>query len=292
MSTVNIGPDKVKQIYKTAPGGTEFYLNTDNPYKAGGGKGTTNATAQFNISFGHGSQLAFTKCAENGFTYFNTAGSPINYKSGGKPGRSVRLDCYPDGGKWNNHTRYSWKSNPGYLYTPKSIASGEFTTYIRVHGNLGSHQSYAHKIGGRDEDDIRSLIEMVYPTATHDDIQVNYNYAHFPYVHVKPRTKFNPPMLADNGKWVGVKTIHKIGADKKSSEWEMWVDTDPIDNDGEPKNNWKSAATYLDYGVPEYNNIPLTWQCHKDVCRVDGFAYVDFTLISDRAIDVTNGLVE
>jgi hypothetical protein len=69
-------------------------------------------------------------------------------------------------------------------------------------------------------------------------------------------------------KWAGVKTIHKISADKKSSEWEMWIDTDPFSNDGEPKNNWKLAATYIDYGVPRYNNIPLTWQCHKDLGRV------------------------
>jgi hypothetical protein len=36
----------------------------------------------------------------------------------------------------------------------------------------------------------------------------------------------------------------------------MWVDTDPFNNGGEPKNNWKLAATYFDYGVPGYNNIP------------------------------------
>lgn len=84
MSTAKIGPDNVKQIYRTALGGTEFYLNMDDPYKDGGGKGTTNATAQFNISFGHGSQLPFTKYTENELTYFNTADSPINYKSDSK----------------------------------------------------------------------------------------------------------------------------------------------------------------------------------------------------------------
>jgi hypothetical protein len=44
------------------------------------------------------------------------------------------------------------------------------------------------------------------------------------------------------------------------------------------------AAMCEDYGVPGYNNIPLTWKCHKDLCRIDGFASVDFTLISDREI--------
>ena len=128
---------------------------------------------------------------------------------------------------------------------------------------------------------------MVYPTATYNDIQVNYNYAHFPYVNVKPTILFNPPTLADNGKWIGVKTVHKIAADKKSSEWEMWVDINPFDNDGKPNNNWQLAAKCTDNGVSGYKNMPLTWQCQKDLCRVDGFANVDFTLISDRAIDPT-----
>lgn len=283
----SVGPDGVKQIYPTASGGTEFYLNMNNPYQ--GGSYTSRSTAQFNISYGTGSQFPFTKGKDpSGLTFFNTTGSPITYASGGKPGRSVRLDVYPDGGKWNDKTSFSWQNNPGYLYTPNSIGSGEFTVFIRVHGDLGSHQSYACKIGGRDEDAIRSLIEMVYPTATHSDIQVNYNYAHFPYVNVKPVAKIpNPPELADNGKWIGVKTVHKIDPSRKFSDWEMWVDVDPFDQNGAPKNGWVLAATYHDVGTSGYNNIPLTWKCQKDLCRVDGFANVDFTLISDREIDIT-----
>jgi hypothetical protein len=107
MSKWSIGPDGVAQIYPTAPGGTEFYLNMDNPYE--GGSNTSRPSAQFNISYGKGSQLPFTtETAQNGLKYFNTTGNPINYASGSKPGRSVRLDVYPDGGKWANKTSHSW----------------------------------------------------------------------------------------------------------------------------------------------------------------------------------------
>jgi hypothetical protein len=89
--------------------------------------------------------------------------------------------------------------------------------------------------------------------------------------------------LADNGKWIGVKTVHKIYL--KACDWEIWVDTDPFDEKtGKPKNNWVLAATYQHVGVSGYSNVPLTWKCHKDVARIDGFAGVDFTLISDREI--------
>ncbi|HET7283062.1 MAG TPA: hypothetical protein VFI70_00100 [Nitrososphaeraceae archaeon] len=268
----NIGPDGVMQIYPTVQGGTEFYMK-DNPDKS-----------KFNVSFGSGSHLPYQKKTENGLIFFNTTGSPINYNSGSPPGRSTRLDVYPDGGMWSNKTKNSWENNPGYLYSPKGIKNGEFTSFIRVHGNLGTHQAYAHKVGGRDEDAIRSLIEMVYPTATHGDIQVNYNYAHFPYVNAKPNIKFSPPTLAED-RWVGVKTVRKVAADKKSSTLEMWVDLDPFDGNGKPRNSWKPAATYVDKGTSGYGNVPCTWACHKDLVRVDGFASVDFALFSDREID-------
>jgi hypothetical protein len=147
MSNWSIGPDGVAQIYSTAPGGTEFYLNMDNPYR--GGAYTSRPKAQFNISYGRGSQLPFIANTEpNGLKYFNTTGNPITYASGSKPGRSVRLDVYPEGGKWANRTSHCWRKNPGYLYTDKGIGSGEFTVFIRVHGELGSHQEDVCRIDG------------------------------------------------------------------------------------------------------------------------------------------------
>ncbi len=56
MSNWLIGPDGVAQIYPTAPRGTEFYLNMDNPYK--GGAYTSRSTAQFNISYGWGPDVS------------------------------------------------------------------------------------------------------------------------------------------------------------------------------------------------------------------------------------------
>jgi hypothetical protein len=50
-------------------------------------------------------------------------------------------------------------------------------TLIRGHRHLATHQSYDNKIRRTDGHAISSLFEMVYPTATHNDIEVNYNYA-------------------------------------------------------------------------------------------------------------------
>lgn len=255
-----LGPDNVEQIYPTRAGGTEFYLNMENPYS--GGAYTSRRTAQFNISFGRNSQFPFARhidksIVKQGLVYFNTTGSPISYSSGGS-GRSVRLDVYPDGGKWNNNTAHDWQNNPGYLYTNNSIGSGEFTTYIRVHGDLHKHQAYAHKIGGRDEDTIRSLIEMVYPTASRGYITVNYNYAHFPYISVKPTLITpNPPPLADNGLWIGLKTVHKISADKSYTDWELWFDVNP--NTKPAKYVIAATSGFIDiHGINKNSRMTIT----------------------------------
>lgn len=271
-SKFNIGPDGVAQIYPDAKGKTQVYMK-DNP-----------DDKIFNVSYGGGSHIDYEKKKEGKLTYFNTEGSPINYHSGNKSGRSTRIDTYPAGGMWKNKTEYSWKDNPGYLYTDKGIKNGEYTTFIRVHDDLGTHQAYAHKIGGRDEDALRSLVEMVYPTeGGHSDVTINYNYAHFPYVKAKPKILKKVKPLGEDAGWIGVKTIHIVGKD--STHWEMWVDEDPFDKDGNIQNNWEKVAEYKDEGCDGYDNTPLTWACHKDVCRVDGFGNVDFALFSDREID-------
>lgn len=276
-SNNDIGPDGVIKLYPDNPQGTQVYLK-DNFDKN-----------IFNISFGGGSHLPFTQKKEGNLTFFNTTGSKLNYNSGGS-GRSVRFDTYPGGGMWANKTSYSWKNNPGYLYNEKGIKNGEYTIFIRVHKALGTHQAYAAKIGGRDEDALRSLAEMVYPTATHSTVQFNYNYAHFPYVHTTPKLFGNPPSLVPE-KWTGIKVIHIVASDNKSTHWEMWYNGNPFDSNGNIVNaGWEKIAEYEDRGCKQYGNVPVTWKCHKDVCRVDGFESVDIALASDREILPTGGV--
>jgi hypothetical protein len=282
----SIGPDGVLQIFASDAGANEHYQGKE-PQKD-----------VFNVSYGGGSVLKYTVKNENGLDFINTEGSPITYNSGSPPGQSTRWDVYSKPGLYKNKTKYAWNKLPqdgAYLYenVPACIRNEEFTTIARVHGDLGTHQSYAHKLGGRNDDTIRSLIEIVHPTATHKDVQVNYNYAHFPYVNVIPKIVNNPPTLKDDGKWYGFKTIHYVNPDGKSSHWESWYDDDPIDTaTGKPKNNWKLVCTYEDRGTSGYKNVPWTWANEKSVCRIDGFKNVDIALSSSREINPDKRNVE
>ena len=274
----NIGPDGVLQIFGSDTGANEHY-QTANPPKD-----------VFNVSYGGGSVLKYTTHNENGLDFINTEGSPITYNSGSPPGQSTRWDVYSKPGLYKNKTKFAWNNLPkdgAYLYenVTTCIKNEEFTTYVRVHGDLGTHQSYAHKLGGRNDDTIRSLIESVHPTATHDIVQVNYNFAHFPYVNVKPHVYTNPPKLKDDGNWYAFKTIKYVNPDGKSSHWESWFDDDPIDLTGKIKNNWQLAMIYEDKGVSGYKNVAWIWANEKSVLRVDGFKNVDIALSSSREIN-------
>jgi hypothetical protein len=269
----DLGPDKVQKIYPDAEGGSQVYMGNSSDFDE----------QIFNVSFGKNSHLDHDQKKQGSLHFWNTEGSPINYNSGAKSGRSTRIDVYPGGGMWKNKTEYSWKENDGFLYNERGIKNGEFTTYIRVHKALGTHQAYAHKVGGRDEDAIRSLAEMVYPTDGKNTVAFNYNYAHFPYVHAKAKTLKELEEFGEDFGWLALKTIHIVKDDH--TDWEMWADFDPIADDGTIKNNWEKIAEFRDEGCDDYDNVPVSWKCHKDVCRVDGFGSVDFALFSDREID-------
>jgi len=247
-----------------------------------------NNDSRFNISYGTGSHIAYNLRSEGNLSFYNSVGAKQSYASGNPDSRSVRLDTYPSGGIWNNNTNYSYKSNPGYLYQRNHFHNKEMTVYARPNGQLHTHESFAFKMQGRDEDDIRSCIEMVYPTASHGDVEVNCEYKHFPYVHVKNVRQYNSSNNRHHdGAWVGVKCVLIIADNLKSAWLGMFEDINPFTSAGKPANNWQLRADCVFTGVSDsdYDNKIPTWDPHKDVCRLDGFESQDFMWISDRPID-------
>lgn len=272
--------DNVKEIYPSIDNGSKVYLDLSS---------VTPNNSTFNISFGHGSHLPATKNIENGIIFFNTTGSPISYHSGNPSGRSVRLDIVPSGGIWADESRSkSWKDipKPDFLYDEHGFKNHETTFYIRPHNELGTHQACSFKMQGKDNDNGRSVIEMLYPDKSHKKVEVNVNYEHFPYVNYKDVKQYFDSRLQD-GKWVGLKVVYIVADDNNSVSMSMYVDESPFQKDGSPTNDWKLLAESKFIGVPEYNNIIPSWAGRKNYLRVDGFESVDFTLCSAREIDTT-----
>lgn len=250
----------------------------------------SNNSSRFNISYGTGSHITYTLQTDptGGYKYYTTDGNKVTYASGSPSSQSMRADIYPAGGIWGNKTNYSWKSNPGYLYTAGSFLNHELTFYLRVHSRKNTHEAFAFKLQGRDEDNIRSVIEIVYPTHSHSDVVVNVNYEHEPYVSynkVRQYTDTSSTTITPTDQWIGVKAVIILADDQKSSWLGMYEDIDPIDSQGRPKNNWKLRADCIFTGVSDYKNVIPTWKCHKNVVRVDGWDHFDFMYVSDREID-------
>jgi hypothetical protein len=280
MSNTNIGPDGVLQIFPTVANGSEVYM-MDNP-----------PMDKFNVSYGNNSHIPYEKKREGWLTYFNSAGHEITYKSGVLSGRSLRLDMYPDGGMWKNHTSYSWKNHPNYLFTDKGIDNGEYTIYIRPHIDLRTHHCAAWKLGGRDQDDIRSLFEICGADQEHHNPFSHWNYAHFPYVECLTNVYDSHNKLQED-KWYALKAIRIVDSSKEFCDFYLFEDQYPIDTNGKPNNTWKIIAHAHDAGTDEYrdddgNKVPCIWKSHKDTFRSDGYANWDFALMSIRNINPTS----
>jgi hypothetical protein len=269
----------VKKIFPDYPNPEfpPFYMDMDN--KAN--------NTRYNISYGTGSHLAYNSKTEGNLKFYNSTGQVQHYASGNPDSRSVRNDVYPSGGIWGNNTKYSYKSNPGYLYKPNHFHNKEMTIYVRPHGQLKTHESFAFKMQGRDDDDIRSCIEFCYPTATLKGPAINVEYKHFPYVSYKGVRVYNTSSNKQtDGKWVGVKCVLIIADNKKSAWLGLFEDINPFTSAGKPANNWKLRADSVFTGVSDddYDNIIPTWDPHKDVVRLDGFQSQDIMWYSDRPI--------
>lgn len=248
-------------------------------------------SARFNISYGSGSHIAYDLRSASGSTpaYYNSAGAVQHYASGSPDSRSCRFDIYLAEGMFASIGNYSYKNNPGYLYKRTHDHNSETTIYLRPHDQLGTHESCAFKLHGRDNDEIRSCIEMVWPTATHGEVVVNVEYKHFPYVSVKNVRQYTSTSstrkLTDN-QWVGLKCVLILADDKRSNWLGMYEDIQPFTTDGKPRNGWKLRADCVFTGVSDddYDNIICSWDGHKSTVRIDGFANVDFLWYSHRQI--------
>ncbi len=281
-STSNIGPDGVIEIYKTndKAKAKPFYLDIDNPDSNNKVFATT-----------YGSKIyKFEKSMTEGKIKFaRNKGAPQSYASGAPPGKSCRFHISA-GGNISTPGKKSWKDKPTPDYVTASdvcFYSHEMTAIARVGKALGTHQSFAFKVNSRPDkpdDTLRSTIEFCMPNDQKKSAYVNYNYAHAGYANttgVKEATKDGKITV---GQWIGVKYVHLISADRKSTLMQLYVNTNPIKTeDGTPNNDgWKLKSEYTATGIKQYP-VPPVWG-GDSYLRIDGYEYVDLFRFSQREV--------
>jgi hypothetical protein len=263
--------DGVSKMYNTATGGTTFRLGNSDP----------NSIAHLEVE----NDTATAKI-EGPLHYWNFKGGPVHYASGGS-GRTARLSVTASGGSQNN----TWKSgaiSSGFIGNNKDIKNSEWTAFVRVHKNLGVHTSFSFKLRGGvhsgSSDPRASCTEMSIPySGGNTQSARELNHPDYDFVKLSPKFSY---FIKDNI-WLGAKCISYNADDNKSTINQVYIDTDPWDVNGKPKNNWQLYSEWHDTdgtSTGQYRQAAL-WAGWMYTLRVDGWDSTDFALLSIREID-------
>jgi hypothetical protein len=268
-----VDPDGVLMMHPTKAMGLTWRLGTGDP----------NTAKDFEIE----QDDTATKKTEGKLTFWNVPSHPLSYASGGT-GYSLRLHIYASG---TTTQLYTWKTQKGWLATPKDLKDQEFTVYVRPHSILdpGRAQVTLKIRGGRHSSSNASLgscTMMTLGAPTSGGIaRFGKELDHPGYDYVK-LTPIVPAQLTDNT-WVGLKLVsYQRAGETTKVQYRVYVDRKPFDADGKPTNTWELFSQYEDVegkDTGRYTKL-ADWGGMITTVRADGLKDMDFTLLSVREI--------
>ena len=262
-------------LYPSAAAGSSYFLGANDP----------NNTPNFSIE----GITAVRQTDPNGLVYWNLPSRPLVYAVGGS-GWTSRLHMYASGGTAQS---YTWITQPGYLNLPADVKNQEETVYIRVHRLLDPiHAGITLKIRGgahlEVNGDLASCVMFELgpgqpntPPAARFGKELHH--PDYDYVGVEP--SFNYALIENQ--WVGMKMVsYNSSANTKQVINKLYLDTDPFDSSGQPKNGWRLFATYADVdgqSTGRYSTV-VNWGGWETTVRSDGYNDIDFAFPGVREI--------
>ncbi len=268
-----LDPDGVLMLHPTKPTGLTWRLGSSDP----------NSAKDFAIEQGDPA----TKKTDGALSFWNVPSHPLSYASGGT-GYSLRLHIYASG---TQTQLYTWKTQKGWLATPKDLKDQEFTVYVRPHDLLDPPRAQTTlKIrGGKHSSSNGSLASctmMTLGAPTSGGVArfaKELDHPTYDYVKLTPAV---PAEMADNV-WVGLKLVsYQRPGETTKVQYRMYVDRKPFTTDGKPANNWELFSQYEDVEGKDtgaYTKL-ADWGGMITTVRADGLRNMDFTLLSVREI--------
>jgi hypothetical protein len=268
----SLDSDGVQMLFPSADG-AHFQLAQANP----------NHLPQFVIE----KDTVATLLKDGGISYWNLPSYPIKYSSGGK-GLTSRLHIRTG----DSPQVFDWRSQKGYLSTPTDLKNQEFTVFIRVHQIVDARRAQISlKIRGGAHSakapENAACVLMTFSPAAHGSItRFGKELTHPKYdcVTLNPKCAAS---LTENA-WVGLKLVSwNDPSDAKRVINRLYIDTMPFDRDsGRPQNHWQLFSEYVDIAGKSTGNYStlVNWGAWQTTLRTDGFASIDFTLVSVREI--------
>ena len=278
-------------LFETKTGGSEFYLSDARDITSGKFISTDDNSAD--------------KKTKNNITFYRVKSNDVNYEDK-SVGKTVRVNINGGGGL-DKDQKNTWEDNPQFIWTPKDNRNAEFTYYFRARKKIEAkegttaynHTECSSKMRGGEhsgkKDPRASCIELQFKIGQgNETLRSSKEYNHPEYCpggKGKPTTRLTANNNSEEGKWIGRKTIVWTNQDDQSVTARDYVDWDPLDDDGKPKNNWKplqedyfSADSHFgaDSHCENYDKAPLWGGMFTS--RIDGFKEVDYAIVSIREI--------
>ena len=218
------------------------------------------------------------KMKEDGLTFWKIISRKGKFKSTGKDNWTSRTHIVIHESKGTPIKCVSKAKRKGFLVSPKDFRDLEFTVICRVKGIIDNKETFSLKIRGGPHVELKErtlCCEGMVPYKSERTKLYSREMTHpdYEFEEVKMVGEFPKP----GNNWIGLKLIsynitfhNHIGI-----HMEMYVDTDPLDQNGQPKNNWKKLWTFSD----EDNNAPI-WGGKYETLRVDMCDSVEITHIN------------
>ncbi len=188
-----VDPDGVLMMHPTKPTGLTWRLGSSDP----------NSAKDFEIE----QKDPATKRTEGPLSFWNVPSHALTYASGGD-GFTLRLHIYASG---TTTQLYTWKTQKGWLATPKDLKDQEFTVYVRPHELVDAPRAQVTlKIrGGRHTSSnasFGSCTMMTLGAPTSGGVArfaKELDHPTYDYVKLTPAV---PAQMTDNA-WVGLKLV-------------------------------------------------------------------------------------
>jgi hypothetical protein len=264
----------VQQLLPSKPNGVDLSLGSDDP----------NTSINFSFDF----KAKAIAMQDGGLKYWRLLASPLHYSSGGE-GFSTRLHLETS----HEKQTFTWKTQQGYLASPADIHNQEFTVYVRVQ-ELASPKTaqISMKIRGgghhANDPDAASCVMMTFaPSIKKVITRFGKELTHPIYDYVNLVNRISTGLV--DGRWVGLKLLSWKDpryADQVTNQ--LFIDTEGLNEEGKPANQWKMISEYVDVEGKSTGNYTkmVDWSGRQTTLRVDGYRLVDFAYPSLREIAI------
>ena len=261
--------DGVAMMFPPKPGGTSYRLGSNDP----------RAEPEHLKLWAD----KLTPMTEHGVKFWRSTGHPVTYASGEPDGTSHRLMIFASGGKQT----YNWQTGAiekGYCGNPNDLNAFEATVYCRLHTLTGRHESVSWSLRGGAHNGPNSSsigLSLRNPPGGRRAAYKELTWPNYGYADATARFDYTKT----SGAWLGIKVVSYI-VDRTRVRNLMYLDTEPYDATGGKQNRWRLYFEWFDtqgVAMGRYTQATL-WAGWMNMFRVDGWTFVDFSILSAREI--------